>query len=268
MSMLLGSNRRRQAEKAKRHGLRAAGRFNAQLMDYIRPFVQPGLATGEIDRLVREYTLAHGHTPATFNYQGFTRSCCTSINEVICHGIPGDYVLQEGDIVNVDLTTVVDGWYGDQSETFLIGRVSEEARAVTQCAFDCLWAAIDILKPDCRISEIGNAIVRIAHPRGFSVVKDYVGHGVGKKFHQEPTIPHVPTAEARRQRLSPGVSFTIEPMINVGVPDGDVDPVDGWTVRTKDRKLSAQFEHTVLMGQEGPEVLTLTQLGPQRGHRF
>ena len=266
--MLLGSSRRRQAEKAKRQGLRAAGRFNAQLMDYIRPFVQPGVSTGEIDRLVREYTLAHGHVPATLNYQGYTHSCCTSINEVICHGIPGPYVLQEGDIVNLDVTTIVDGWYGDQSETFLIGQVSEAARAVTQCAFDCLWAAIDALKPDCRISEIGIAIVRVAHGRGFSVVKDYVGHGVGKRFHQEPTIPHVPTPESRRQRLPLGVSFTVEPMINAGVPDGDVDPQDGWTVRTADRKLSAQFEHTILMSQEGPEVLTLTQLGPQRGHRF
>jgi methionyl aminopeptidase len=264
--MLMG--RRKLAEKAKRQGLRAAGRFNAQLMDYIRPYVRPGIPTGEIDRLIHDYTLAHGHIPATLNYQGYTKCCCTSVNDVICHGIPGAYVLREGDIVNVDVTTIVDGWHGDQSETFLIGEVSDEARAVTQCAFDCLWAAIDALRPNCRIAEIGTAIVRLAHARGFSVVRDYVGHGLGKKFHQEPTISHVPTAEGRRQRLPPGVSFTVEPMINAGVADGVQDPQDGWTVRTQDGRLSAQFEHTIMMSNEGPEVLTLTRLGPQKGHRF
>jgi methionyl aminopeptidase len=267
-SPMLMSQRRRQAEKDKRQGLRAAGRFNAEVMDYIRPFVRAGITTGEIDHLVREYTLKHGHTPAPLNYLNFPKSCCTSVNEVICHGIPGEYVLADGDIVNVDITTIVDGWHGDQSETFLIGNVSDEARAVVQCAFDCLYAAIDAAKPNCRIADIGVAIVRIAHARGFSVVKDYVGHGVGRKFHQEPTISHVPTAEGRRQRLSPGVSFTIEPMINVGVADGDQDQHDGWTVRTRDGRLSAQFEHTILMTNEGPEILTLTKHGPQKGHRF
>lgn len=265
---MLMSRKRRHAEKAKKHGLRAAGRFNAQLMDYIRPLIQPGISTGEIDRLVREYTLDHGHVPATLNYEGYTKSCCTSVNEVICHGIPGEYVLREGDIVNVDVTSIVDGWHGDQSETFLIGEVSDEARGVVQCAFDALYAAIDAIRPNCRISDIGTAIVKIAHERGYSVVRDYVGHGVGKKFHQEPTISHVPTVEGRRQRLRPGMSFTIEPMINVGVADGELDKADGWTVRTKDRKLSAQFEHTVLMTHEGPEVLTLTKDGPQKGHTF
>ncbi|MCY2990319.1 MAG: type I methionyl aminopeptidase [Planctomycetota bacterium] len=264
--MLMG--RRKQAEKAKRQGLRAAGRFNAQVMDYVRAFVRPGITTGEIDQLIHDYTLAHGHIPATLNYQGYTRSCCTSVNEVICHGIPGAYVLREGDIVNVDTTTIVDGWHGDQSETFLIGKVSEEARAVTQCALDCLYAAIDALEPNCRVAEIGLAVVRIAHARGYSVVRDYVGHGVGKKFHQDPTISHVPTPEGRRQRLAPGVSFTVEPMVNVGVADGVQDPQDGWTVRTKDGKLSAQFEHTLLMTNEGPEILTLTKHGPQKGHKF
>jgi methionyl aminopeptidase len=265
--MLMGK-RRKQAEREKRMGMRAAGRFNAEVMDFVRPHVKAGITTGEIDRLVHAYTLEHGHTPAPLNYQGFPKSCCTSVNEVICHGIPGDYCLAEGDIVNVDITTVVDGWHGDQSETFLIGDVSDEARAVVQCSFDALWAAIDAIGPHSRISDIGTAIVRLAHEQGFSVVRDYVGHGVGRKFHQEPTVSHVPTPEGRRQRLRPGVSFTIEPMINVGVAEGDTDPQDGWTVRTRDRKLSAQFEHTILMGQDGPEVLTLTKEGPQRGHRF
>ena len=265
---MLMRKRRRQVEKEKRQGLRAAGRFNAQVMDFIRPHVKPGVTTGEIDRLVHEYTLDHGHIPAPLNYQGFPKSSCTSVNDVICHGIPGDYVLKEGDIVNLDVTSIVNGWHGDQSETFLIGEVSDEALAVVQCSFDCLWAAIDATKPNGRISDIGTAIVRIAHSRGYSVVRDYVGHGVGKRFHQEPTVSHVPTPDGRRQRLRPGVSFTIEPMINVGVPDGDQDEDDGWTVRTKDGKLSSQFEHTILMGQDGPEVLTLTKNGPHKGHRF
>jgi methionyl aminopeptidase len=265
---MLMSKRKRQAEKAKRLGLRAAGSFNAQVMDYIRPFVQPGITTGEIDRLVHEYTIAHGAIPAPLNYQGFPKSCCTSVNEVICHGIPDDYVLRDGDIVNVDVTSIVDGWHGDQSETFMIGDVSDEARAVIQCSFDCLYAAIDAIKPNCRISDIGNVIVRIAHRRNFSVVREYVGHGLGRKFHQEPTISHVPTPEGRRQRLTPGMSFTIEPMINVGIPDAVQDPTDGWTVRTKDGKLSAQFEHTILMTPEGPEILTLTKDGPSKGMRF
>lgn len=265
---MLMRKRRRQAEKEKRQGLRAAGRFNAQAMDFIRRRVQPGVTTGEIDRLVHEYTLDHGHIPAPLNYQGFPKSCCTSVNEVICHGIPGDYVLKEGDIANVDITSIVNGWHGDQSETFLLGDVSDEARAIVQCSLDCLWAAIDVLKPNCRISDIGTAIVRIAHSRGYSVVRDYVGHGVGKRFHQEPTVSHIPTPDGRRQRLRPGVSFTVEPMINIGVADGVQDEQDGWTVRTRDGKLSAQFEHTILMGQDGPEVLTLTRDGPQKGHQF
>jgi methionyl aminopeptidase len=265
---MLMSKRRRELEKEKRLGMRVAGRFNAQLMDYVRPIIQPGITTGEIDRVVYEYTLDHGHVPACLNYQQYPKSCCTSVNEVICHGIPGDYVLREGDIVNVDLTTIVNGWHGDQSETFLIGNVSDEARAVTQCALDCLWAAIDAIKPNCRASDIGTAIVRVAHARGFSVVKDYVGHGIGRKFHQDPTISHIPTPEGRRQRLCPGVTFTIEPMINVGVREGVQDETDGWTVRTKDGRLSAQFEHTIMMNQDGPEILTLTKDGPQKGHKF
>ncbi len=266
--MLMRKLKRQQIEREKRLGMREAGRFNAQLMDFIRPHVQPGVSTGEIDRLVHQYTLDHGHIPASLNYQGFPKSCCTSVNEVICHGIPGDYVLRDGDLVNVDLTTIVNGWHGDQSETFLIGNVSDEARALTQCAFDCLWAAIDVVKPNCRISDIGAAVIRVAHARGFSVVRDYVGHGLGRRFHQDPTISHVPTPEGRRQRLLPGVAFTIEPMINAGGPEGQQDLADGWTVRTRDGKLSAQFEHTILMEHDGPAILTLTQNGPQRGHQF
>jgi methionyl aminopeptidase len=265
---MLQGKRKVQLAKPERDAMRRAGRFNAELMDYVRDFVKPGVSTGEIDRLVHEYTIKHGHQPATLGYQGYPKSCCTSINDVICHGIPSDYVLQSGDIVNVDLTSVVDGWHGDSSETFLIGEVTEEARAVTQCAFDCLYAAIAAITPGCRVSDIGEAIVRLASSRGFSVVREFVGHGLGQHFHQEPTIPHFPNGQARRDRLYPGTCFTIEPMINVGGRQGVTDKRDGWTVRTKDGSLSAQFEHTILMTENGPEILTQTARGPRPGHQF
>jgi methionyl aminopeptidase len=254
--------------EAQREAMRRAGRFNAQLMDHVRTLVRAGITTGEIDRVVHEYTRDHGHRPATLGYQGFTRSCCTSVNEVICHGIPGPYELKPGDIVNVDLTSIVEGWYADQSETFLIEPVTDEARQLTQCSFDCMHAAIASLVPGCRVSDIGDAVVSIAHQRGFSVVREYVGHGLGRAFHQDPSIPHFPNRQSRQDRLVPGIAFTVEPMINAGTRLSFVDKQDGWTVRTRDGRLSAQFEHTVLMTEEGPEILTLTQHGPQAGHHF
>lgn len=254
--------------EVERDAMRAAGRFNAQLMDFVRPYVKPGVTTGELDRLVQEYSTDHGHIAASLGYHGFPKSCCTSVNDVICHGIPSDDVLQEGDIVNIDITTRVDDWIGDQSETFLIGEVSPEARAVTQCAFDCLHLAIEAIGPEDPIIYIGQAILKKAQSLGYGVVRDYVGHGVGRRFHQEPSVPHYPSQQAQFQRIEPGVCFTIEPMINEGTYETLLDRNDGWTVRTKDGKLSAQFEHTIMMTEEGPEILTLTQAGPQAGHVF
>lgn len=254
--------------KAEREAMRRAGQFNAQLLDAVRDHVRPGVTTDSIDRFVAEYTRDHGHIPACLGYHGYPKSCCTSINEVICHGIPGPYELRDGDMVNVDVTTIVEGWHGDSSETFLIGEVSDVARQVTQCSFDCLYLAIAALSPGCRVSDIGDAIVKEAHARGFSVVREFVGHGLGREFHQEPTIPHFPTRQSRKDRLPPGVCFTIEPMINVGDRFGVLDRQDGWTVRTKDGSLSAQFEHTILMTETGPEILTQTTRGPQAGHQF
>ncbi len=190
--MLMRRRKRQQVEKEKRIGMREAGRFNAQVMDFIRPFIQPGITTGELDRLVHEYTLDHGHIPASLNYQGFPKSCCTSVNEVICHGIPGDYVLKDGDIVNIDITSVVDGWHGDQSETFLIGRVSEEARRVTQCAFDCLWTAIDNIKPNCRVSD-GDCAVG-ACPRFYG----------GQRLRRARPGPKIPPRSHHFARPDPG----------------------------------------------------------------
>ena len=252
----------------ERQSMRLACQFNAQLMDAVRPMMVPGTATGEIDRFVHQYTRDHGHIPATLNYHGFPKSCCTSVNEVICHGIPGKYRLKEGDIVNVDLTTIVAGWHGDQSETFLIGEVTEEARKVTQCAFDAMHLGIEAARPAGRVSDIGHAIVTHAKKYRFGVVRDFVGHGLGREFHLPPNIPHYPTAQSKRDRLLPGMCFTVEPMINAGDYRTVLDKADGWTVTTRDNKLSAQFEHTVLMTEEGPEILTHTKLGPQRGHKF
>ena len=243
-------------------------------MDFIRPYVIAGNSTALLDKLVHDYTLDHGHTPACLGYPGdkypFPKSCCISINEVVCHGIPGPDVLREGDIVNVDLTTIVDGWHGDQSETFIIGQASREAVAVTQCAFDSLYVAIDSIEPGSPISNIGEAIVAHVNEyyKGFGIVDKYIGHGIGQKFHQPPNIPHVPNRASRQERLYAGMCFTIEPMINVGTARTTSDPVDGWTVRTADLKLSAQFEHTILMTETGPEVLTFTKDGPQPGHQF
>jgi methionyl aminopeptidase len=248
--------------------MRRAGRVNAQLMDYLRPQVQAGITTARIDELVYQWTMDHGHKPATLGYQNYPKSCCTSVNDVICHGIPDDYVLKDGDIVNVDITTIVDGWHGDQSETFLIGEVSDQKRAVTQCAFDCLYQAIDALSPGCRVSTIGETVVPEAHRRGFTVVREYVGHGLGRQFHLDPSIPHFPNRQSRIDRLYPGMCFTVEPMINGGARYTRSDKVDGWTVRTKDGSPSAQFEHSILMTENGPEILTLTQYGPRKGHQF
>lgn len=248
--------------------MRAAGQFNAQLMDEIRDLVQVGRTTLEIDEFVHQYTLDHGHTPATLGYLGYPKSCCTSINEVICHGIPDERPLQDGDIVNVDITSIVDGWHGDQSETFLVGKASDEAIAVTQAAFDCMHLAIDALTPGCTVSVIGDAIVAEAHSRGYSVVREYVGHGLGESFHQPPNVPHFPDRKSKQARLLPGMCFTVEPMINQGTRFTRLDKSDGWTVRTRDNLLSAQFEHSVLMTEEGPELLTLTKNGPAKGHKF
>lgn len=257
--------------------MRAACKFNAQLLDFVRPQVRAGVTTASIDRLVHEYTLDHGHVPACLGYPGeksaYPKSSCISVNDVICHGIPGPYELQPGDIANVDLTTIVDGWHGDQSETFLIGEskdIDDLARTVTQCAFDCLYLSIQALEPGCRVSVIGETIVdHVRKAYGpFGIVEKYVGHGIGVEFHQQPNIPHVPSTQARRDRLHAGVCFTIEPMINGGSIKSEIDRNDGWTVRTKDGKPSAQFEHTILMTEEGPEILTVTENGPQFGFQF
>jgi len=252
----------------ERERMRAAGAFNAKLMDELRPLAVPGTKLDDINTFVDGYTRDHGHIPACVGYKGFPKALCTSLNEVICHGIPDDYLLQEGDIVNLDITSIVDGWHGDQSETFLIGEVSDTARRLVQCAFDSLHLAIQAIQPFSKVREIGAAIVKRAAEDGFSVVRDFQGHGIGRKFHQDPGIPHYPDSFHGGFVLKPGICFTIEPMINEGRPHSKIDRSDGWTARTIDGKLSAQFEHTLLMTEDGPEILTQTELGPRFGHTF
>jgi methionyl aminopeptidase len=249
-------------------GLRQAGAFNASLLDYIRPFVKPGVTTNTLDAMVDEYTRGHGHVPATNGYHGYPKSICTSINEVVCHGIPDDRPLRSGDIVNVDCTTIVNGWYGDASETFLVGECSPAARALVQTAFDSMWVGIRALKPYGTVLDIGIAISQFGMERRVGVVQSFQGHGIGRRFHQDPGIPHTPLREARNRVLTPGACFTVEPMINAGSKETEGPLADGWTVITKDRSLSAQFEHQILMTESGPEILTLTKDGPQEGHRF
>ncbi len=252
-----------------RAGLRRASRFNAQLMDFLRPQVKAGITTLELDRIAYEYTMDHGHTPACLGYKGYPNTICTSVNEVVCHGIPNKTPLREGDIVNLDLTTIVDGWHGDSSETFLIEPVAEEARKLVQVAFDCLYVGIDAIHPYGKLTEIGRAIERHARVRGYSVVQEYQGHGLGREFHQEPGVPHfVPKLNPSQVVIEPGMCFTVEPMINTGTWRTMLDKHDKWTVRTMDLSLSAQFEHTILVTESGPEILTATEYGPKQGHQF
>ena len=255
-------------DEEERDGLRAAGEFNSQLLDFLRPHIKEGVTTNEINALAHQYTLDHGHVPACLGYRGYPKSLCTSVNDCVCHGIPDDRPLQSGDMVNVDCTTVVDGWYGDSSETFLIGDVSDEARRVTQAAFDSLWLAIRTIEPYSSVLEIGLAIARFARDQGLGVVENFQGHGIGRMFHQDPGIPHFPVKKSRKDILVPGVCFTIEPMLNLGSAHTKGPLSDGWTVLTADGSLSAQFEHQILMTELGPEVLTLTKNGPQEGHKF
>jgi len=248
--------------------MRAACAFNADLMDYVRLMMNPGMVLEEIDSRIDYFTREHGHIPACKGYLGYPKSSCISVNNVICHGIPDSYVLKEGDIANVDLTTIVDGWHGDQSETFIIGEVPDYVTKLVQCAFDSMHNAIDSLYPKCKVKRIGAAIEKRTKKDGFSVVKHFQGHGIGQKFHQEPNIPHFVHPHFGDFKLKPGMCFTIEPMINAGKWEAVIDKKDKWTARTLDGSLSAQFEHTILMTKSGPEILTITKHGPQKGHKF
>lgn len=236
--------------------MRQAGRLAAQLLAYLEPLVQPGVTTLELNDAAEAWTQQHGATSAPLNYHGFPKSICTSVNEVVCHGIPNaKQVLQDGDIINIDVTPIVDGYHGDTSRMFFVGEPSPIARKLVEVTEECLRRGIAAVRPGGRIGDIGAAIQSYAEGQGFSVVRDFVGHGVSRTFHTAPQIPHYGQA-GKGKKLRKGMVFTIEPMINEGVYDVEVLD-DGWTAVTQDRKLSAQFEHTIAVTDQGVEILTL-----------
>jgi methionyl aminopeptidase len=249
------------------NGMRHAGKLASEVLDFITPYIQEGASTENIDRMCHEFMRDVQHTiPAPLNYQPpgyppFPKSICTSVNDVICHGIPGERVLKSGDIVNLDITVITqDGYYGDTSRMFLVGDASIMATRLCQITFECMWLGISLVKPGTRLGDIGYVIQTHAEKAGYSVVREYCGHGIGKVFHQDPQILHY-GKPGTGDALVEGMTFTIEPMINAGRREIRTMP-DLWTVKTKDRSLSAQWEHTVLVTSTGVEVLTVSEKSP------
>lgn len=234
--------------------LRVAGRIAAGAMEEAGKAVAPGVTTDELDRIAHEYMLDHGAYPSTLDYLGFPKSLCTSVNEVICHGIPDSRVVEDGDIVNIDITAFIGGVHGDTNATFLAGNVDEESRLLVERTKESLERAIKAVKPGRRVNIIGRVIEAYAKRFGYGVVRDFTGHGIGTAFHSGLIIPHYDD-ERFDDEIRVGMTFTIEPMLNLGTPDYDMWD-DGWTVVTKDRRRSAQFEHTLLVTADGAEVLT------------
>jgi methionyl aminopeptidase len=242
--------------KEQIEGIRKSSKLAGEVLLYIADFVKEGVSTYYLDKLIHNYIVEHGAIPATMNYNGFPKSCCISLNDVICHGIPAEeVVLKHGDILNIDITTILNGYFGDTSKMYIIGETSEMAGNLINATKHCLYLGIQQVRPGNYFGNIGYVISRYAIAQGFSVVYEYCGHGVGIEFHEEPQVDHA----ARKNsgpKMKPGMTFTIEPMINEGKPRVKIDEKDGWTARTVDKKLSAQFEHTILVTDTGYEVLT------------
>ncbi len=240
-------------------GMRAAGRLAASILDALVPHVVPGVTTGELDAIVHRLTLEGGGVPATLGYRGYTRSCCISINHVVCHGIPGDKILKDGDIVNIDVTPMVDGWHGDTSRMYLVGDVPLKARRLVDVTYECLMLGLEQAKPGNRLGDISSAIQRHAEGNRYSVVRDFCGHGLGRLFHDSPEVVHA-GRPGTGPELRPGMFFTVEPMINIGRADVKLLD-DGWTAVTRDRSLSAQFEHSIGITETGCEIFTKSPTG-------
>ncbi len=245
---------------AERDGMRQAGRLAAQVLDMIGEHVQPGVSTDELDAICHAYiTGPLGAVPAPLNYRGFPKSICTSINHVVCHGIPGDRRLKKSDIVNIDITVIKDGWHGDTSRMFFVGEPSVIGRRVSEVSHEAMRRGIEMVAPGVRLGDIGFAIQSYVEAQHCSVVREYCGHGIGRAFHEDPQVLHYGTPGTGME-LAPGMTFTIEPMVNAGKRQVRLLP-DGWTVVTKDHSLSAQWEHTILVTEDGHEVLTLGASG-------
>lgn len=237
-------------------GIRKSGMLNTAVLDRVAEKICAGMSTAEIDKLVYDYTVEHGGIPACLGYEGFPKSVCTSINEVVCHGIPSEEeILEEGDIINVDCTTILNGYYADASRMFVIGRTTPQKQKLVDVARECLEIGMEAAKPFGFVGDIGNAIEKHAKKNGFSVVRDLCGHGVGLEFHEEPDVEHF-GKRGTGMLLVPGMVFTIEPMINMGTWEVFIDEEDGWTVVTEDELPSAQWEHTFVMTDNGLEILT------------
>ena len=240
-------------------GMRKAGRLAAENLDALAPMVQPGVTTAALDNFVREFTLDNGAVPATLGYRGYAHSCCISINHVVCHGIPSDKTLKDGDIVNIDVTPLLNGWHGDSSRMFLVGEVPLKARRLVDVTHECLMLGIEQAKPGNRLGDIGAAIQAHAEANRYGVVREFCGHGLGRLFHDAPEVVHAARAGTGPE-LKPGMFFTIEPMINLGKPAVKLLS-DGWTAVTRDKSLSAQFEHSIGITDDGCEVFTLSPMG-------
>ena len=247
-------------------GMRRAGRLAAEVLDMMTDHVAPGVTTDELDRLCHNYITKAGAIPAPLNYGGdssripFPKSICTSINHVVCHGIPGERALEEGEILNIDVTVILDGWHGDTSRMYLVGdKIPVKAKRLVDITYDCLMAGIEVVKPGATLGDVGYAIQSLAESNRFSVVRDFCGHGLGRTFHAQPSVVHF-GEPGRGTVLEPGMFFTIEPMINTGTWQTKI-LADGWTAVTRDRGLSAQFEHSLAVTEDGFEIFTLSPKG-------
>ena len=235
--------------------MRVAGRLAADVLVMIEPHVQAGVTTGELDRLCHDYIVnEQGAVPAPLNYHGFPKSICTSLNHQVCHGIPSEKTLKKGDVLNIDITVIKDGWHGDTSMMFCVGEPSVKAARLIRVARECLVKGIEVVRPGARLGDIGHTVQNHAEAAGYSIVREYCGHGIGEAFHEEPQVLHYGRPDTGPV-LEPGMTFTIEPMVNAGKRHVKLMP-DGWTVVTKDRGLSAQWEHTLLVTEDGCDVLT------------
>ncbi len=255
-----GESRRITIHKPEDFGvMRRAGKLAAETLDMISAHVRPGISTGEIDKLCHDYMVERGAIPATLGYRGYTKSSCTSVNHVVCHGIPGDRVLVDGDIINIDVTVILDGWHGDSSRMYVAGEASTKARLLMDVTYDAMMKGIAAIRPGATLGDIGHAIQVHVEKHRFSVVRDFCGHGIGRHFHEPPNILHF-GRPGEGPKLKPGMFFTVEPMVNAGRPEVKILD-DGWTAVTRDRSLSAQFEHMVAVTDNGVEIFTLSPAG-------
>jgi methionyl aminopeptidase len=240
-------------------GMRAAGRLAAETLDMITEHVRPGVTTDHLDRVCHDFMVANGATPASLNYRGYPRSICTSINHVVCHGIPGERMLERGDVLNIDVTVILNGWHGDSSRMYCAGPPSTRARNLIEVTHEALLRGMAAVRPGGTLGDIGHAIQAYVESNRFSVVRDFCGHGIGRRFHEAPNVLHF-GRPGDGTVLKPGMFFTIEPMVNAGRPEVKVLD-DGWTAVTRDRSLSAQFEHMIGVTETGAEVFTLSPAG-------